>query len=256
MGIPSIPKRETAAAPAPAAKTIPKREVAAPAAPVVETVEAAAPAAAPAEAPAAAPAPTAIATRPVNAVVVAGRPVDVVKENFKDAFTVDWNTLYRIQANNGNFLDVQANKTVIGPVVTLEMMSYQLNWQISPGTDDDADLEHVRYSNDGKSTTQGEDCNEYVQALKTAGYDAAKLSERCVLAGTIVGGSMDGKLVQINLAPTSKSQFDRFRMQVSVDVSRGRKTVDDARFLKMSCTPQSKGKISWTVVLFDYGQPA
>jgi hypothetical protein len=249
MAIPSIPKKTTTA-PAPA----PTKAPVAP--PVATQAPVAGPAAAPAEDTAEASTSTAVAAPVRTAVAVAGRPRDVLTETYKDAFKVDWNTLNRIQATNGNFVDVEANKAVIGTEIVFELMSFQQNWQISPGTDDDDDVKHVRYSDDGKFTTEGEDINEYVQALKTAGYDDAKSSERLILAGTIVGGSHDGKLVQLNLPPTSKSAFDRFKMQASIDIGKGKRTPADLTALKLKAVPQSKGKNTWTVVHFDYANPA
>lgn len=250
-----IPQTKTAAAAATSKPSIPAKAVAAPTpGPAAETVNetASAPAEAPAEAAAPAPTTTAVAPRPANAVAMAGRPRDLITETFKNAFTVDWNTLNRIQASNGNFLDVELNKQAIGQEITLEIMSFQDHWQISPGTDDDNDAQYVRYSDDGKLTTEGEDCNEYLAALKVAGYDGAKMTQRLVLAGNIVGGSHDGKLVQINLPPTSKAMFDRFRMQASIDIAKAKRTPDDLRTLKLKAMVETKGKNSWTKVAFDY----
>lgn len=251
MGIPTIPKRAAAPAETPKqAPVLPKAEAPAPA-------PAAAEAPAPAPAPVAAPAPAAVAVRPTTAVAaVAARPVDVMAVGFKDAFKVDWNTLHRIQATNGNFVDVEANKSVIGTEIVLELMSYQDNHQYSPGTDEESDTQYVRYSDDGVTFSTGENVTEYMEAMRTAGYTDGKLSKRVVLAGTIVGGNYDGKLVQLNLPDTSRSQFDRFRMQVSIDVSKGKRSAEDCKVLKLKAIPTSKGKFTWTLVMFDYANPA
>lgn len=262
MGIPTIPRKtekaSTTTASSGAAET--KKVVTPPAAePEVKT-----PAAEPeVKAETAAPAPAAEkatpnlpATQGTRAVAVAGRPKDVVAETYKDAFKVDWNTLHRIQASNGNFLDVESNKAAIGTEIVLEPMSFQANFQISPGTDDDDDIQYVRYSDDGETTTEGENCMDYVAAMKEAGYEQCKMTERLIIAGTLVGGSLDGKLVQINLPPTSKSQFDRFRMQASIDISKGKKTAEDIARWKLKAVVNTKGKMSWTVVQFDYAPAA
>jgi hypothetical protein len=136
-------------------------------------------------------------------------------------------------------------------------MTYQDNWQISPGTDDAADTQHVRYSDDGKFTKQGEDCNEYLQALKDAGYTEAKMSQRVTMAGEILDcpGAQHfiGKLIQIDLSTTSKNMFDRFQFQSALDVARGKKTAEDVGVLKLTAKPTSKGNFNWTQVEFDYG---
>lgn len=237
---PVLPKA-AAPAPAPAHDNTPG--------PAAAPAEAAAPAAAPA------PAPAAVAVRPMGAVVVASRPQDVVAQTFKDAMRVDWNTLNRIQATNGNIVDVEDSKRVIGPEVVMELMSYQDNFQYSPGTDDPDDAQYVRYSDDGITFSTGEDVKEYMAAMEVAGYDKGKLGPRVVLAGNLVGGAHDGKLVQINLSPTSKARFDRFKFQVSIDVSKGKRQPDEARTMRLKCVLVSKGQNTWTEVAFDYANP-
>ena len=242
--IPKLKKDADAAAAAPAA-----------AAPAAAAPAAAAPAAAPTATNTAGPAAdttTAVATRPAGAVVVAGRPVNVVEQTYKNAFVVDWNTCHRLQATNGNIVDMEANKTPLGPSILLEIMSYQDNWQISPGTDNKEDAELVRYSNDGITTTEGENCIEYVEALKASGRTDAKMTHRCTVAGTIQGTPLDGKLVQIDLPQTSKNMWDRFQMQSAMDIAKGKRTAADLAVLRLHCTLVTKGNNTWTVVNFDY----
>jgi hypothetical protein len=201
----------------------------------------------------------AVTERKVGGMVVGvGKPVDVVKETFHNALgQLAWNTLHRIQANQGNFLDLEAGKASIAPEIHLELMSYQANWQISPGTDEADDIQYVRYSDDGKTTTQGEDCMEFLKGLKDAGYDKAKLSERCVLAGRIIAipsnpnHAMVGELIQIDLPNTSKQQFDRYRFKTSLDVREGKYTAAETGVFKMKARSTTQNKLSWTVVDFE-----
>lgn len=250
---------------------IPKKGTTAPAAAAAASTPAATPAATPAPAPAstqtaappasdapAASTQTAIAPAANRSVVVAGRPVNVIAENFKDKLRVEWNTLHRIQANNGNFLDLEANKTSLGDEITLNMMTFQDNWQISPGVDDPDATQYVRYSDDGKVTKQGEDCQEYLAALKAAGYTEAKMTPRVTIAGELAAAAKSsnlvGTLVQIDLSQTSKALFDRHQMQVALDVSRNKVNVDTVGTLKMTAKVMSgKGNRTWTTVEFGYG---
>jgi len=215
-----------------------------------------------AEASAAAPAPaatTAVAAAAPSAVstVVAGALRDIIKEKFKDAMRVEWNTLHRLGCVQGNFVDLEANKAAIGSSLVLQLMNYQDNFQISPGTDDPNDTQYVRYSDDGKTTTMGEDCAEYLRALKDSGYEDAKMGARVTLAGVILECSgkpeMVNRLVQMDLAPTSKTEFDRFRMQTGLEMQRGLKTEGDIETIKLSATLQTKGPNTWTVVKFSPG---
>lgn len=186
---------------------------------------------------------------------LAGKPRRVIEENYKDAFKVDWNTLHRIQAVQGSFVDVENNKKEIGKTLMFELLSFQDNYQISPGTDVESDAQYVRYSDDGITTTQGENCAEYIAAMKEAGYEAVKMAKRCTLAGIVHAADdpdMVNQMVQIDLPPTSKNMFDRYQMQASLDVARGVRTEDQLNPLKMTARVQSKGKNSWTVVEFAY----
>lgn len=250
-----IPKRNSAAAAAPAAapaaaKPTLRGTVAPPAAETGEAPvgEAAAPAAT-----------TALAAAPSRAVAVAGPIVNVIKETYKDAMRVEWNTLGRIQANQGQFLDLENNKASLGGEIRIELMSYQDNWQISPGTDDKDDTQHVRYSDDGITTNQGEPCKEYVAALHEAGYTDAKMGQRVTLAGVVVdcpaNPGFAGTLFQIDLSPTSKAQFDRFSMQVALSLSRGLVGPEQTQTIKMKTSLQSKGSNTWTIVTFAPGGP-
>lgn len=258
-------KKEGAAAP-----TAPTTEKAKPAIPARAGTPAAGPVAAPAAegntagpaaetaTPAPAPTTTAVAPAPTTAVAkVAGRPVDVIANTFKNVLRVDWNTLRRLQANNGNFLDLEDGKKALGTEMTIELLSYQDNWQISPGTDDPNDVQYVRYSDDGITTNQGENVAEYVDAMKKAGYSDCKLGARCTLAFIVHGGTLDGIMCQMDLAPTSKTQFDRHRMQVALDHGNNRRDEVDARFMKVKAKPTTgAGNRTWTLATFEYAYPA
>ena len=209
----------------------------------------------PAAQPAATAGAVAVAATGAVSTGVNGKPRDVIGEQFKDAFRVDWNTLHRIQAVQGSFVDVENSKTEFGKSMLFELLSYQDNWQISPGTDAESDAQHVRYSNDGITTTMGENCAEFLAALKEAGYSEAKMGHRCTLAGTIIASDsaeMTGKMVQIDLPPTSKTMFDRFRLQTSMDIAKGIKTEEQVNPMKMTAKSQTKGRNTWTIVEFTY----
>ena len=107
---------------------------------------------------------TAVATRPTGSLAPMGlgRQVSPL-EPMKNALgTLEWNALLRIQATNGNFVNQDDSNRPIGPEMEIQLLSYQDNWLISPGGQKDApgSKEVVRYSDDGKFTTKGEDCEE------------------------------------------------------------------------------------------------
>lgn len=259
--MPMIPKRPEGTAtpetaPAKGKPSIPSRAAAAPAAPAATTENVAGPAASDVSEPVTTTAVAAVASSAVVA-RVAGRPVDVITRDFKNVLKVEWNTLRRLQANNGNFLDLEAGKKALGSRMIIELLSYQDNWQVSPGTDDPNDTQYVRYSDDGVTTTQGEPVAEYVQAMKEAGYTDCKVGQRCTLAFIVHGGDLDGVMCQMDLAPTSKTQFDRHRMQTALDVGNKRRDEVDVRFMALAAEPTTgAGNRTWTLAKFGYAFPA
>jgi hypothetical protein len=227
--------------------------------PPVATKEAAkeTPAATPAPAPAAST-ETAVAAAPAaGAVAVARKVRNAIKENFENKMQLEWNTLPRIQANQGNFLDLERNKEAIGDTLIAQLMSFQPTWQISPGTDDDSDTELVRYSDDGVTTNKGEDCKEYLAALIASGRTKAKMSARYMMALVIEQcpktPAFNGKVVQIDMSQQSKNSFDQFMLTNGYAESRGMITPDVAErgLLKMTTRIKTAGKMSWTVIDFD-----
>lgn len=197
--------------------------------------------------------------------VAVAKPMVNPLEPLKDAFRVEWDTLRGLKVTNGNVLDNQTGKT-LGDVVGLELLSFQDQWVISPGTEGDEGKDEVRYSDDGKTTTKGEDCNEYLARLKAADYPKASMTKRVVICGSLfdIGdkGRKDCKelqdsLVQLSLAPTSKASFDRYMMDQAYKIGKGIIEPEGAQRLRLSCDIVTKGKQSWTVVnVTRYDAPA
>lgn len=216
----------------------------------------------PAAQPAAAAAAVAVHQPQAGAVTTrVNKPVrDAIKDTFERKMPLEWNTLHRIQGNQGNFLDLEDNKSSFGNEIVVQLLSYQPSWQISPGTDDPADVQWVRYSDDGITTTQGEDCKEFLAALKTANYEKAKMAARYLMAFVIEEtpgdrtGRMVGKLVQIDLSATSKAAFDQFKFETSYKESKGMITseVAEAGRFRMTAKVKSQKNFSWTVVQFEH----
>jgi hypothetical protein len=202
---------------------------------------------------------TAVATtKPLGGQVAARKPMVNPLELLKNAFPVQFDTLRGLKVTNGNFVDQMTGK-VIGDTLGMELLSYQDQWVISPGVDGDEGKEHVRYSDDGHTTTQGEDCNDYLAKLKKAGFDEAKMSKRTVVAGALfdigdkgrkVLPELQDSLVQISLAPTSKASFDRYTLDQAFKIGKGFISPDGAQLLKIECAPQSKNGKDWTVANF------
>lgn len=179
--------------------------------------------------------------------------MDVVR-NCKNAYTVDWDTLDRVQANTGKFLDLGKSKLSMGEVIQLQLLSWQDNWQISPGVKGDEAAEHVRYSNDGITTTKGEDCAEYLQKLRTI-YKDAKMTQRVVLVGVLEGSEKDsrleGQMIQLDLSNSSKKEFDKYQLNTAFKVGKGLLTADQALLVTMRAVTASANGNDWTKVEFE-----
>lgn len=179
-------------------------------------------------------------------------------EPLKNAFFVEFDTLRSLKITSGNVVDQQTGKA-LGDLVGLELLSYQDQWVVSPGVDGDAGKEHVRYSDDGKTTSKGENCDEYLQQLKDSGFDEAKISKRLVICGSLFDIGEKGRktlpdmqdtLVQLSLAPTSKAGFDRYMMDQAFKIRKGLIQPTGADRIKIECQPASKGDKDWTVATF------
>lgn len=200
---------------------------------------------------------TAVAA-PANTQVAKTRPMVNPLETLKDAFPVQWDTLRNMVVTNGNVMDKQTAK-VLGDSIGLEILSFQDQWVVSPGVDGDEAKEHVRYSDDGKTTTQGEDVDTYLKQLKESGFPEAKKSERLILVGALIDIGVKGKkdlpdlqdtLVQINMPPTSKATFKRYQLDQAFKIAKGFLEPEGAQRVRIDCNVQSKGQMSWTVADF------
>lgn len=178
--------------------------------------------------------------------------MDVISE-CKDKYRVDYDTLDRVQANNGNFLDIGKAKQSIGDTMQMQLMSWQDTWQLSPGSDDKEALEYVRYSDDGVTTTKGENVQEFLNKVRTI-YPKASFTHRCTLVGVLVGSSKDsrlqGELIQIDLAQTSKKEFDKYKIGTAFKIGKGLLSAEAALTMTMTAEVTSAKDKSWTLVKF------
>ena len=177
----------------------------------------------------------------------------------KDAVPVDYNTLPSLQINQGNWL-LKEGKKMLGDTVDFELLSYQDQWVIQPGLDGKEGVELLRFSNDGITTTQGEDCREYLASLLADGYLKAAMKHRTVLVLNLLACNKKGNealletLYQVDLPPTSKAAFDAHRIQVDFSVSRGKQPADRAALMESSVRVVEKGSNSWSIASFTFSK--
>lgn len=211
--------------------------------------EAAAPAA-PAAAPAA-PVGTGLVAAKANALAIMPEAY-AITEGMKNAMTVDFNTFPQITTTNGNFVE-RETKAVLGDTIEFELLSYQDAWVVDPG-DEKAPKEMVRYSNDGVTCSDGTPVTEHLMFLKAGGYPLANLKERSVVVGEIISASKtkkyDGELVQFDLSPMSRVQWQRYLMNSVNTLRKKRKTEEQLKMIRAEAQLATKGDNTYTKATF------
>lgn len=180
--------------------------------------------------------------------------------SLKNKLHVDWNTLAPVGAEQGQF-SLKETETSLGRTIRVKLLSYQDSIQITPNDDkDEAAGKLVRYSDDGKSVLNESNMSPeaWLQKLRDAGYADAKINKRCILVGALVGSEIPtddvGSLIQLNLSPQSKIQFDRYTMRTVYDLSEGLKTEDETLVLDLKAAITKAGKNTYTLVQFSYAK--
>ncbi len=205
-----------------------------------------------------APKTTALAPAAKSGVMIAPKKIEDPLAGLKNSFHVEYNTLRGMKITNGNVVDIDTSKA-LGDTVGLELLSYQDSWVISPGVDGKEAGEFVRYSDDGITTSKGDDCKAYLaELINVHGFGEAAMTKRTVICGALFdagkGTEFQGKMIQISLPPTSKSTFDRYCFENAYNVGKGLAEVEGSDKLRLTCSLTTKGKNTWTVVDFSrYG---
>lgn len=208
------------------------------------------------------PQATAPVSTPSVAVAPVGRSALAVRNNedmnaikgMKNAYTVQYDSLAQILAAQGTFSERESD-TNMGDKLVFELMSYQDQYVVSPN-DDKAPKDLVRYSADGITCSDGTDVKEHLLHLKEElNYKNARVNQRYVLVGALVSAQrskdFDGQLMQIDLSPKSRGQFDRYLIQSAYDIGKGKFTADEAKVLEMTAEVATNGaNQKYTLVKF------
>ncbi len=225
--------------------------------------ETAAPATATAAPATAAPAATtAVATQTTRAVSTARAVVTQnVLSDKKDAFYVEFDSMPRLAAEQGSFTLKDSSEADLGAEIKMELMSYQESWVASPN-DKKADVELVKYSDDGVTSKDGVDLQQHIADLKEQGYDKAKIAHRCIIVGELLSAGpagadlvgtliqvylfqagppasdLVGNLIQVDLPETGRRSFNAYTLQASWAVGKGRKTAAEAAILTLKAVKE------------------
>lgn len=176
----------------------------------------------------------------------------VLKE-LKDQLFVDYNTLAQVKAEQGSFSD-RETEDVLGSSLTMEILSWQDSFVCSPN-DDDAEKELVKYSDDGVTAKDGTDLKAHLEDLKSQGFSKARITHRIVVVGALLGSEKDtaltGSLIQLDLPPSGKTQWDRYNANCAWNIRSGRISEEQAkRVLVKAVIAKGQGSVKYTLVTF------
>lgn len=179
----------------------------------------------------------------------ANRPA-VVLQDMKDAFTVDYDTFERLKSGAGNIMD--ANGQSLGDEILVTVMSWQDAWDISPGTNDAAGKEVVRYSNDGTTISgTGQLISEYLAEIRP-NFPKAELKAKVILVGILDNAAKPsallGKTVQISLSQQSRKTWDRYRYDRTLQIQMGKAKPEGAENIRIQALPRKSGTNDWTLL--------
>lgn len=173
--------------------------------------------------------------------------------DLRNQLRVDYNTLAQVQATQGSFIDRETEE-VLGDEVVIELLSWQDSYVCSPN-DDAAPKELVKYSEDGITTKDGTSMADHLASLKDDGYAKAKITHRVVLVGALKsankGENLVGELVQIDLPPTGKAQFDRYVANCAWKIRSGALSAEASKTVKLTASiAKGQGSVKYTLVRF------
>lgn len=160
-----------------------------------------------------------------------------VLSNKKDAFHIEWDSVPRISAEQGAFVVKDSSEEDLGGEIKIELMSYQSRWVATP-KDNKADIELVKFSDDGIEASDGTNLKEHVKDLLEQGWPKSKIDHRCVIVGELVstakgGESLKQGLIQVDLPESGRKSFEAYQLQASWAVGKGRKSADDVSMLTL-----------------------
>ncbi len=199
---------------------------------------------------------TAVAAPKPNSLAVTMAQVDPFTK-MENAIKVDYNTLTNIMVTNGNVQN-KDTKQLMGDSCVLELISIQKHWVMSPGGEskDKESLEFLKFSDDGVTVRgTGQLMTEAQELAVAAGYKKARINERRILVGMMVdagklSATMNGELVQMDLAPRSMANFHRHRVSTTFRIGKGLQTAEGAEVVKIGCDVKSENGNNWTDAIF------
>jgi hypothetical protein len=168
---------------------------------------------------------------------------------------VDFGVLPRFKANAGMIFD--GDNAKVGDTIKITLISFNDQYVITPGVDDDEATKFVKYSADGITVDgTGQLVSEYINQLVTVeGYKLAEVKQYVELIGILNAAELAGKdsgsehignMVQVSCSPVSRKSFEAYRIQRSVKVQMGREDAATSQELVIRATAKTYGKFNFT----------
>ncbi|ADH85708.1 hypothetical protein [Desulfurivibrio alkaliphilus] len=162
----------------------------------------------------------------------------------KNQYVAEFGTLPHLQASNGNVMD--NNGKLLGYYVDIQIVSLNDIYIVGP-CDNKAPADLVRRSYDNKFFADRpsfpsfpnipvETVGEYIQELKAAWPNAASKRYQEVIAvlhGSAKPTELIGQLVLLELSPSSVKKFEKFRLQMTLQLASGLVTEDQLEVLRI-----------------------
>ena len=176
--------------------------------------------------------------------------------NLQNEMPVEWNTHQQLTIDKSAIKD-KTTKQSVGEWVDIELLSWQHTWVCSP-KNDNANVEVVKYSDDGITTKDGLDCKAYIESLREQ-YPYATLEKRAIIVGGVVrcekAKHLTDTLVQITLAPTAVTEFNRYMQNSAFAISKGKASPDAVKFIRVTAYEgQGKGSKTFPLAKFSMAE--
>ena len=144
-----------------------------------------------------------------------------------------------------------------GDHITIELVSFNERFVLTPGVDGEEAKKLLKYSYDGLTVADepGLQVRDYIDYLKSEGYGKADAKKYIDLWALIVssekGGEIadeDRELVQVQLSPSSVREWNKMQLQASVKVSRTKRELSP--FLKLTIDKREFGTNKFAAIKF------
>jgi hypothetical protein len=151
----------------------------------------------------------------------------------KAGIEIDYATFPRLRVDAGCIASPEGKEA--GEFIELQIVSYAPSWTITTGTDGEESKKWVRFSDDGQTTNPAGDndefagmsLNEYKAVLIEKGFEKAAIKQHLIVYGIALEAEESdfshlNEVVALSLSPTSKTKFESYIINRSIQARMGR----------------------------------